>query len=329
MKTSYVASQILMEILLDSGLSLSDFEKQTGVKRSQVHDPDTWIPMTSFIKLWQVAIHLTKDPALALHLRKKTGKRMVHFVVQLARHSSSLIEALAHFSQYAKLMSENDKFELFDNGELVEVVYTNTAPEFQIRWLPEHNFSMGLELGRSLAEHNYNPVQVNFLHADPGYKDAYDEVFCAPVLFQQPNNSIILRKKDLLQPIVTRDPYLQKVLKNYAESSIKKISNSKSIQAQIIDHITAGLPVGGANIKTVSHKMNMTRSTLYRKLKTEGVTFQRLLLNTRQEIAKKHLRNEMTTSQVAYLIGFSEPAAFNHAFKRWYGLGPGEYRKSF
>ncbi len=328
-KTSYAASQILMGIILEHGMPIKEFETRTGVNSSQVNNPDAWIPMTSFIKLWQQAIRLTKDPALALHLRKETGIRIVHFVVQLAMHSSTLFEALFHLSQYAGLMAQTDTFELSDNGKLIEVIYTNTALEYQTRWIPEHNFSLGVELGRTLssAGNDFNPVKVNFQHADPGYKDVYEEVFCSPVLFQQPSNSMIFRKKDLMQPISTRDPYLQKVLKNYAELSIDKMDVSKSLQAKIIEIITVGLPSGNANIKAVAKKLNMTRSTLYRQLKGEGNTFQKLLLQTRQRIAKKHLQNGMSSSQVAYLIGFSEPAAFSHAFKRWYGKNPGEYRK--
>jgi len=264
-RTSYAASQILMEIILDHGMSLKDFEQKTGVKRSQIKDPDAWIPMTSFIKLWKIAINLTGDHALALRLRKKTGMRMVHFVVQLARHSSTLIDTFAHFVRYGKIMSETDKFEISEEDDLIEFTYVNTASEYQIRWLPEHHFSIGLELGRSLVKDSYNPVRVNFQHADPGYKDVYEEVFCAPVLFQQPKNSVVCRKKDLLQPIATRDPYLQKVLKKYAELSLKKISASNSLRAKIEECIISSLPNGVINIKTAAKAMNMDRSTLYRQ----------------------------------------------------------------
>jgi len=327
-RTSYAASQILMEIILDHGMSLKDFEQKTGVKRSQIKDPDAWIPMTSFIKLWKIAINLTGDHALALRLRKKTGMRMVHFVVQLARHSSTLIDTFAHFVRYGKIMSETDKFEISEEDDLIEFTYVNTASEYQIRWLPEHHFSLGIAIGKSLVKNNYNPIRVNFQHADPGYKDVYEEVFRAPVLFQQPKNSVVMHKKDLLQPIASRDPYLQKVLKNYAELSVKKISASISLQAKIEECIISSLPNGVINMKSAAKALNMDRSTLYRQLKMEGTSFRSLLLKTRQEIAKTYLLQGMTNSQVAYLVGFSEPAAFQHAFKRWYKISPGEYRKS-
>jgi len=326
-RTSYTASQILMEIILDHEMPLAEFEKQTSVKPSRIKDPDAWIPMTSFIRLWELAIDATDDPALALRLRKNTGIRMVHFVIQLAMHSRTMLDALFHFTRYNKVIAATDKFEIADKDELVEVTYTNTSP-YQVRWLPEHHFSFGVELGRSLAKGGYDPIRVSFQHPDPGYKDVYEDVFCAPVFFQQPKNSIVSRKKDLLQPIAARDPYLQSVLKKYAEELMSKGGKSVSAQEKVKEYIFASLPDGEINLETAASAMSMARSTLYRQLKMEGTSFRDLLLKTRQDLAKAYLRDGMTNSQVAYLVGFSEPSAFHRAFKRWYNISPGEYRKS-
>lgn len=326
-RTSYTASQILMEIIMDHGTSPDTFEALTGVQHSRITDPDGWIPMASFVRLWELAIDATGDPALALRLRKKTGMRSIHFVVQLAMHCSTLADALLHFNKYSSLLSETDTMELSDNGDLIDVTYTNASP-YQVRWLPEHNFSFGIELGRSLVSGSYDPVCVSFQHADPGYKDVYEDVFRAPVLFQQPENIITLRKIDLLKPITARDPYLKNVLMNYAELSMKKKYKQQTLQEKIESFIVAGLPKGETTLDAAAVAMNMSRSTLYRQLKTEGTSFQELLLKTRQELAKNHLRNGMTNSQIAYLLGFSEPSAFHRAFKRWYNISPGEHRKS-
>lgn len=326
-RTSHTASQLLMELILDNGTSLSELEKLTGVHHSRIKDPDGWIPMASFVRLWELAIYATGDQALALRLRKKTGLQMIHFVVQIAIHSSTLSDALFHFNQYSRLISETDKTTISDNGDLIGITYTNTSP-YQTRWLPEHHFSLGLELGRSVVNGSFDPVSVCFQHTDPGYKDVYDDVFRAPVLFQQPENSIVFRKKDLLQPIAARDPYLQKILLNYAELSTSKTLKPESLQEKITTYIITNLTNGEINSETAASAMNMARSTLYRQLKMDGTSFRDLLLKTRQYLAKNHLKNGMTNPQVAYLIGFSEPSAFQRAFKRWYNISPGEYRKS-
>ncbi len=326
-RTFNTATPMLMEILLDHGTSPDAFETLTGVHHSRLSDPDGWIPMASFVRLWELAIDATGDPALALHLRtKKNMRSMIHFVVQLAINSSTLLDSMILIQKYLRILSETDKLEVSDDGDLIGVTYTNSSP-YQVRWLPEYYFSFSLELGRSLVNRSYNPVEVSFQHAAPGYKEVYDEIFRAPVLFEQPENSFILRKEDLLQPITSRDPYLQKALVNYADLSITKLHQPESLQDKIKSYLNANLPSGEVTLEAAASHMHMTRSTLYRQLKTEGATFSDLLLKTRQELAKNHLSNGMNNSQVAYLLGFSEPSAFQRAFKQWYNINPGDYRK--
>ena len=302
-------------------------EREAGVSLTQIKDPDARIPMKSFVKLWQIAIDLTGDPALALHLREKVGLQYVHFVVALAQHSSNLLEAAFHFSRYGKLISATDKFDVSDEGGFIKIVYTNVLPDYQSRWIAEHHFSLTLDLCRSLTKSDFNPVNVHFQHMDPGYVDEYEKVFRAPVLFQQPENMIIYQKSHFLKPIISRDPNLRTALKNYAETSLKEQNEAESLQGKVRKYIVAHLSDGGLNLANTAQAMNMASSTLYRQLKKEDATFQKLLLKTRQELAKSYLLQNLTSSQITYLLGFSEPAAFQHSFKRWFGISPGEYRK--
>jgi AraC-like DNA-binding protein len=49
----------------------------------------------------------------------------------------------------------------------------------------------------------------------------------------------------------------------------------------------------------------------------------------RAEFAKRYLsRGTLSASEVAYLLGFTEPPAFFKAFKRWTGMTPGEFAVS-
>lgn len=139
---------------------------------------------------------------------------------------------------------------------------------------------------------------------------------------------IVFQKSHLLKPITSHNPNLLSALKNYAEISLKEQNEAESLQGKVRSHLMNRLPHGELNITNTAKAMNMTSSTLYRKLKKEGATFKALLLKTRQELAKSYLLQDLTNSQVAYLLGFSEPAAFQHSFKRWFGISPGEYRKS-
>ena len=69
--------------------------------------------------------------------------------------------------------------------------------------------------------------------------------------------------------------------------------------------------------------MALSRQTLFRKLKAEGVTFEKVLDELRQRLALDYLRaRKVSVNETAYLVGFSDPAAFSRAFKRWTGSSP-------
>ncbi len=53
-----------------------------------------------------------------------------------------------------------------------------------------------------------------------------------------------------------------------------------------------------------------------------------MLADIRAEFAKRYLaRGSISASEVAYLLGFTEPPAFFKAFKRWTGMTPREFQQ--
>jgi AraC-like DNA-binding protein len=53
------------------------------------------------------------------------------------------------------------------------------------------------------------------------------------------------------------------------------------------------------------------------------MTFSRVLDELRFDLAKRYLREQdLPISEVAWLLGYRETSAFNHAFKRWTGKSP-------
>jgi len=87
------------------------------------------------------------------------------------------------------------------------------------------------------------------------------------------------------------------------------------------------LAEGDANIDRVARDMGLSRQTLYRRLKAEDVTFEQLLDELRHRLALKLLRDQhLPVKQAAWRLGFSDPAAFSRAFKRWTGTAPSVVR---
>lgn len=327
--TSAVAILALFDILKDHGLAVWEIEKKTGIDRAKMEDPDTRITMDQFLLLWQIAQDVTGDPAIGLHLRRTYGKGYMHFAIMIAVNSENLLEAAKSWADYAMLVCDTDRVALFEQKDHVVCSYSCSVQAYENRWIPEHHFSYVVQYGRKMSGTDLNPVEVWFKHGDPGYPEAYKKIFRCPVYFNKNENLMILKKEDVFRPIISPDPYLKALLKKHADSLKGQNTRESSLKHRVKSFITRNLPTGTVSAQAAADAMNMDRSTLHRHLKKEDLSFKTLLTDTRKELAKKHLVQGLTASQTAYLLGFGEPSTFHHAFKRWYGMSPGEFRKKF
>ena len=77
-----------------------------------------------------------------------------------------------------------------------------------------------------------------------------------------------------------------------------------------------------------ARQLAISGRTLQRRLAAEGVSYQRLVDDARKEAAGRYLSEPtLAIGEVAYLVGYSEPAPFHRAFKRWYGVTPEIFRQ--
>ncbi|MGE0626114.1 MAG: helix-turn-helix transcriptional regulator [Pseudomonadales bacterium] len=73
--------------------------------------------------------------------------------------------------------------------------------------------------------------------------------------------------------------------------------------------------------------MSMNVRTLQRRLAVDGVQFRSLLDDCRRQLAMRDLKKgNLTLSQIALSLGYSDPAHFTRAFKRWTSQSPSQYR---
>ena len=123
--------------------------------------------------------------------------------------------------------------------------------------------------------------------------------------------------------------YVFGVLSERAEALLKELDNSKSTRGRVESLLVPMLHTGDASMDTIASKMGVSRQTLFRKLKAEGTTFEKVLDELRHKMALNYLSGKkVSVNEAAYLVGFSEPAAFSRAFKRWTGSSPRALRAS-
>jgi AraC-like DNA-binding protein len=103
---------------------------------------------------------------------------------------------------------------------------------------------------------------------------------------------------------------------------------SDDIVLQVRQFIIQSISEGEIHQGQVANQLGMSTRNFQRKLSHQGTSFREILAITRQEITINHMKNpQLALGEISFLVGFSSISNFNRAFKRWFGITPGAYRK--
>lgn len=330
MDTEFVTTaetiRLLCEIILKKGMTKAELSRKTGLDLSKMADPDTLFPLDDLLTLWEIAVDITQDTALALHLRNYFPRERTHFLVRIFIYSRNLMEAARHWTQYNNMITSSSRFEILDKEEGIIIRFVNLSPKHASVRLPEYDLSMAIHLARYLTKTPINPVEVRLQYPDPGYAGEYEKFFKSPILFEHRYTELVMKKKDMMREIDSYDPYLQSVVKKIAHIRTRR-TEFQSSEAAVVHYIKNCLERGQINFEIVAKAMNMDRALLSRKLKSEGITFKQILESTRKDLATQYLKQDLASTQISYLLGFSQSSSFHHAFLRWFGISIREYRQ--
>lgn len=165
---------------------------------------------------------------------------------------------------------------------------------------------------------------------EPGRRGGVDHFFHCPVAFGQSSNWVEFSDAVLQAPIVQDESKLERFLELAPyHVVIKPMVSDVGVAARIRRLLGSDFRRELPTFEELAYQLNMSERTLRRRLDREGTSYQRIKDQQRRELAISLLENdELTVSDVAELLGFSDPSAFHRSFKRWTGRAPGDYRRS-
>jgi AraC-like DNA-binding protein len=305
----------------------------SGIDADDLADQEARIPFIKYVMLMRAAKAMTGDPALALHFGEAVNIADVSIVGLIGDSCPTMIDSFHQVNRYVRLVVEtgdggppSDRFVLDRSPSGLWLVDTRPMPNL-FPELTESAFSQLVCRARRVSE---RPVgAVHLTHSDPGYADEYARIFRAPVTFDAERNAMLLPDDWAEHPVGLLPRYVFGILSERAEALLKSLEGSSTTRGRVESLVMPILHTGEANMDVVASRMGLSRQTLFRKLKAEGVTFEKLLDELRHKLALHYLAGKkVSVNETAYLVGFSDPAAFSRAFKRWTGTSPKMLRSS-
>ncbi|MGB0468666.1 MAG: AraC family transcriptional regulator [Pontibacterium sp.] len=168
-----------------------------------------------------------------------------------------------------------------------------------------------------------------FAFSEPEDQVNYYRLFQSEIRFSQHDNAFVFPAFYLDYPIVQNDESLRSFLKTAPYQLIVQVVDDSSLKSQVVALMGKDFSRESLGADEVARRLNMSVSTLRRRLLEEETSYQKIKDECRKQAATEYMNSpQLSINDVAILMGFEEPSAFFRSFKKWTGMTPGAYRRS-
>lgn len=313
--------------LSSQGLDAAALFEEAGLSIEDLNDCEYRWPTEQVNRLWALAAERSGNPAIALaspHLARPDHYGVVGYAMM---SSPDLRTGLERLIRYLCLVSDAAEIGLVpgEGGAWVRIdFYGGDCPVPRQRF--EYALLTLLTFCRWMVGKPLRPLIATFTDALPVSVAPYDEAFGCPLRFGAEFNAFLVSDKDLASRLPTAEPELAKLHEQLAGRAVAKLGLPEITHRARVA-VARRLQDGTPRRATIAADMGVSDHTLQRRLADEGISFTRLVEDTRRELAQHHLADpRKSLSEIAYLLGYSEQSAFFRASLRWFGESPGEHR---
>ncbi|MCB2378839.1 AraC family transcriptional regulator [Hymenobacter sp. BT635] len=320
---------VMLWATTQAGANYADLCQKLGVTPAELADPDARVPIATIQQLWGEAVQVTNDPHLALHLGEKINLGAIGILGYVLLHCPTLGAALSQLVRYQDVACSGVKLTLRREADLcwLDMEITSAAiiyPDYVIN----SEFSTYLSAFRALTGQTLVPRILHLAYSRPADIQEHERVFApAQLVFGTTKSSIGFDATLLDLPVINANPVLFPLFEQHAAALLARL-RTPSLPDRVKREIVELLKGAEPTLATVADRLTMGVRTLQLKLKETGHTYQQLLDAVRHELARRHLLDaQLSTTDIAFLLGYSEPSAFVRSFKKWTGQTPGAFRK--
>jgi len=306
-----------------------------GIDAAELMDPERRIDFAKFVLLMRGAKAMTGDVALALHFGESFTTDQLSIVGLIGLSCRSTADAARELDRYSRLIADVDLENAADGKRyaLTRIAKgtllidrrkdPNAFPE-----LTESSFARMTGALRRLDGGNGFIKAAYFSHAMPSYRAEYERIFRGPLHFGCGRNALLFCDTAWdRQPSPNPSPYLLRILKQRADRLLNALPIDDSTGAAV-KALVAGEPQKPlATAETIASRLGISRQALHSRLKNEGTSYTHIVGEFRRREALRLLRGGVSVAETASCLGYSDPAAFSRAFKRWTGTKPSAVRK--
>lgn len=274
------------------------------------------------------ALRLSRDPAIAL----RSGLRM--HLTAYGMYGYALLSSATHAEardfavRYVRVVGPLCDYVFSYHGSIVSAIFepmhwpnpTQSVHRFAVEFaLTAHLTTIRDRFG---SQFEFSRVVLDY--SPPRHAATYRSLFACPVEFDQQRCGYDYARTD--GPRALADPRTHAMAREMCDELLGEVNRTGGVAADI-RRILIEQPGRYPSIEAIAAQLDIYPRALRRKLEAEGTSYRGLLAEVRMRLAIEYLRKtQMTNEEIASRLGYSDAANFRHAFTRWTGKSPSEFR---
>ncbi len=323
--TTLNAVSLVLDAFKAQGLSSEALLAGSGISAADLNRADTRITTNQEMQVCANAVALKRD--IGLELGRRMHVSCYGMLGYALLTSATFGDALRLAMRYPALLGTLFELSLEDDGERIWFAAADYRESPAMAVFNAEFCLVSLKVTcDDLLGHSLPLLGARFEHGAPDYQVTYAEHFNCPVYFGERNNAFAFDKHWLDQPLPLADVITHQAMAERCRKQNIEFTGRQAWLGRIRQLLSAQLNAA-PGLEGLAEQMNCSARTLRRHLKDMGCSYQELLDELRFEQAKQMLcEDQLPIYQIAEALGFSETASFRHAFVRWSGVAPSQFR---
>lgn len=321
----------MVDTLAGAGVAAEQALVRTGLQADDLRGTALKTSIRQFMTVCRNGIAATRDPALPFD----AGTRMHVSSYGMYGYALLCCETLREVTQLAvkfhRLATPTVKLRFREEEDEAvwsfdEVIGLDPDDELY-RFLVEFQYGIHQTLARDMLGPEFQLSRLRMRCAKPAHHALYRQYFGVDCEFDQPCNELRYRAALLDRPAAYRNPITVAMAAEVCERMLVEARTSGGVTRRIYN-LLLERPGQFDDMELLARKLNTSSRTLRRHLTTQGTSYKEILDDVRSHLAKEYLRTtRMSIDDIAGTLGFSDAANFRHAFRRWTGKSPSDFRR--
>jgi len=328
-EVSVTLTKALLDAAVALGVERNQILKDCGLEPHILENADNRISFDLQEKIWLAAVEHSGIENFGLKVGNHIEPGSFNVLGYIAMSSANLAEVLQHVQIYQHIVGQGGQIDVLPgkNGSILFRYSPINEGKSVTHQRVAALLASWCKLGHWLVD-GFAVEKISFTKSAPTHPEEYEQQLRTRVLFNQAQNELVLSEQVLSAPIKQANSSLCQLLKAQADALIGQLNQDNSITHKVVLWIRDHLIDGEPDKSCLAQSLNISPRTLQRKLAEENTSFQQLVNDIRRQLAEDYLaHNELSTGEIAYLLGFSEPSNFYRAYKKWTGKTPSQYRE--